>query len=281
MLKKITIPLAIIVLLSGIGYYLYTRNSVVLFAAGKMLDRQTFENEEILGAKIHFESIQKGWIKHPLKGQMDEIWSEKIGKRGMNYFFVGTPRSIFSQYSERFNPKSKLYQAWFGCYIILDEEGLAYGFENGNPIWEKFIQLAIEDQNAWLKTYRVSNPQTKITEMLEEPTVININDHEAYLSFWQGESQSDLNESGSLSEDLNQILGVPKKESWNKMVKSHHPVILKGFFIIWRESPYPATFCCYGCGVEFKTLEGKIVENFSKIKDDLLDMARGIKIKPI
>jgi len=65
------------------------------------------------------------------------------------------------------------------------------------------------------------------------------------------------------------------------MVKSHHPVILKGFFIIWRESPYPATFCCYGCGVEFKTLEGKIVENFSKIKDDLLDMARGIKIKPI
>lgn len=280
MLKKITVILLIIIILGSIAYYMSTRKSVRFYFAGRMIEKQTFENEKKLRAKIHFTIVKKGWINRPLKTPMDEIWKDRIGRKGMNYFLVGSPKSIFSKYSERFNPKSELYQAWFGCYTILDrEDGDKYGFENGKLIWEELIQLAVEDQNAWLEAYRVENPNTKITEMIGEPSVVNINNIKAHLSFWKGESQSDLNENGSISEDLNGILGIPNKDKWNKMVKAHHPVILNGFFIVWRDPSFSATFCCYGCGVEFADLSGKKLKTFNHIQDDLLEMARRIKIK--
>jgi hypothetical protein len=246
-----------------------------------MISKQIFKNERLLGAVVHFSKVKKGWVKYPLKGQMDNIWKHKIGRKGMNYFIIGAPKSIFQNYVERFNPKSKFYQAWFGCYTILDGENkIPYGFKNGNPVWKEFIQLAIEDQNAWLYTYRIKDPVTKINRQIGEPEIIKINNRKAYISFWEGESKSDLNEKGSISSDLNRILGIPQKEEWNKIVKAHHKLKLKGFFIVWRESFYPATFCCYGCGVEFKTIDGKTIDTFNAIKNDLLEMAKGIKILP-
>lgn len=282
MVKKIGIILIIIIAVAGIGYYLYTRISVRLFIAGKIIQRKTFEDEKILGAKIHFTKIKKGWIRSPLKGEMDDIWKKSIGRRGMNYFFVGAPKTIFRQFSERFNPQSKFYEAWFGCYTILDgEEGTTYGFIDGNPDLKKLSELALEDQNAWLRAYRVENPYTKLDKMLGKLEVLNIEGHQAYLSFFEGETLSDLNEKGSTSQDLNKILGVPDKKIWEKIVKSHHQLTLKGFSLVWREPSYAATFCCYGCGPEFETLDGRKIAAFDRIKDDLLEMAKGIKIKAI
>ncbi|MCP2604938.1 hypothetical protein NLC29_02150, partial [Candidatus Aminicenantes bacterium AH-873-B07] len=220
--------------------------------------------------------------KYPLKGAMDNIWKHRIKRKGMNYFIMGAPKSIFSNYIERFNPKSKFYQAWFGCYTVLDGENkIPYGFRKDNPIWEEFIKLAIEDQNAWLYTYGVKNPDTKIIRQIGKTKIIYIGNRKAYLSFWEGESKSDLNEKGSISPELNRLLGIPPKEDWNKIVKAHHKLILKGFFIVWRQSPYPATFCCYGCGVKFKTINGKVIDTFELLKNDLLEMAKVIKIETI
>ena len=282
-MKKILLITFIIILILGVtGYYLSTRVSVRLFIAGKITARQIFENEKSMGATVLFSKIKKGWIKYPLKGPMDNIWKYRIKRKGMNYFIMGAPKSIFSSYVERFNPKSKFYQAWFGCYTVLDEKGKApYGFKNDNPVWKDFIKLAVEDQNAWLYTYGLKSPNTKITEQIKETKIIYFNGHKAFLSFWEGESRSDLNERGSTSSDLNSLLGIPPKKHWNKIVKAHHKLMLKGFFIAWRESPCPATFCCYGCGVKFRTIDGKIIDTFEIIKKDLLEMAKGIKIKPI
>jgi hypothetical protein len=282
MLKKVSIIIIIFILIGIIAYYAYTLKSVRLFILGKRIDKLTFENEKLLGAKINFTIIRSGWIKFPLKLQMDEIWKKQIKKRGMNYFIIGAPASIFNQYSDRFNPRSKLYQAWFGCYTVIDDmDNVKYGFENGEPNWQKLAQLAVADQNAWLKSYGLSNPHTKIDKMLTEPAIFNIDGCEGHISFWQGSSQSDLNDKGSANENMNILLGTPKKKVWEKIAKAYHPIKLHGFFLTWRKPPYKATFCCYGCGVQYKTTEGNEIETFSKIKDEMLEMAQGIKIQPL
>jgi len=146
MSKKIRILVLILVGLAGLGYFALTRGCTKLYFAGQMINKRTFDNEKKLGATIRFATTAKGWIRTPLKVPMDDIWRDKIGRKGMNYFLVGAPSSLLKTYSSRFDPESRYYQAWFGCYTVLDEpDGHPYGFENGQPVWEDFIYLAGED----------------------------------------------------------------------------------------------------------------------------------------
>jgi len=91
---------------------------------------------------------------------------------------------------------------------------------------------------------------------LEEPAVVEIHGQKAWRAFFGGDSLSDLNSEGSKSKALNRFLGVPEKKRWERPVTAHHEIELRGFFQVWREPSYRATFCRYGCGVSFKTLGG-------------------------
>jgi hypothetical protein len=282
MSRKISVIVLAIIALGGLGYFASTRAFVRVYAAGRMVNKRTFDSETKLGATIRFGKISTGWIRSPFKVPMDNIWREKIGRKGMNYFLLGAPRSILKTYCARFDPKSKYYQAWFGCYTVLDEQdGGRFGFVNGQPAWDNFIRLAGEDQLAWLKTYRVDQPLTRIARLLGEPSIVEIHGQRAWRAFYEGDSQSDLNQDGSQNRTLNRFLGVPSRGSWEHLVTAHHELTLKGFFQVWREPAYSATFCCYGCGVSFRTLDRKTVQTFDQIKDEMLEMAGRVEIVPI
>lgn len=282
MSKKAFLLVFAAVALGGLGYFASTRTSVRLYFAHRMVEKRTFDSEKKLGATIHFARIANGWIRLPLKVPMDDIWRKKIGRRGMNYFLVGAPRSILKRSCARFDPASAHYQAWFGCYTVLDEQdGLPFGFNNNEPVWDEFIRLAGEDQLAWLKTYRIEQPLTSIPRLLGEPSVVEAHGQRAWRAFYEGDSQSDLDRDGSRSKTLNRILGVPRTGSWERLVTAHHDLTLRGFLQVWREPSYAATFCCYGCGVSFKTLDGKTVQTFEQIKDEMLEMAAKVEIIPL
>ncbi len=282
MSKKTRLLVLIVIALGGLGYFASTRSYVRLYLAGRMVKKRTFDGEKRLGAIIHFARIANGWIQSSLKVPMDDIWQQEIGRKGMNYFLIGAPGSILKKSCARFDPRSTYYQAWFGCYTVLDEQdGYPFGFKNAEPVWDEFVRLAGEDQLAWLSTYRVEQPLTRIPRLLGEPSVVEVHGQRAWRAFYEGDSQSDLNRDGSRLAALNRIFGVPRKGTWARLVTAHHDLTLRGFLQVWREPSYAATFCCYGCGVSFKTLDGKTIQTFERIKDEMLEMAAKVEIVPL
>jgi hypothetical protein len=111
MLKKTRLLVLIVVALGCLGYFASTRSYFRLYFAGRMVKKRTFDGEKTLGAIIHFAKISNGWIRSSLKVPMDDIWREKIGRRGMNYFLIGAPQSILKKSCARFDPRSAYYQA--------------------------------------------------------------------------------------------------------------------------------------------------------------------------
>jgi hypothetical protein len=118
---------------------------------GWWVGRQMNDEERFIGAVPHFTVTAPGWMRYPLKIDGQRLWKQ-WHLRGMNYFKIA--RSGRHNWSERFNPASKLYQAWLGVYIVRDNEHVTrYGFERGDePDPERLTLAAVGDQLYWLET---------------------------------------------------------------------------------------------------------------------------------
>jgi hypothetical protein len=117
--------------------------------------------EHKIGSKLVFKNIPKQYINGWVSCGMTETW-QKAGlnvEKGANYFTMGY---ILNDDSSRFNRNSVEYESWLGGYTVK--------LASQKP-WtaEEHFNLAIADQNSWLKWYGDLKPITttqgwKLTE---------------------------------------------------------------------------------------------------------------------
>lgn len=235
--------------------------------------KKVFEQEEINKVSVDFRYLPSGWT-HILKQPMNNIW-QPLDIEGMNYFVFGQPRSIFSNYSERSNPYSKYYQAWFGVYVIkgcvkwLDKE-------NENIDVSGLAQIAELDQKAWLQKMGMENPKAVFTQVDSTKTIC-VGEIERVLIEAAIESNSDIT---GKSNQLIDLIGMPDLKSMQG-VEAYHKLTLNGYFCPWYDSEKDVTVLIYACGSKFTTKNGEKFEYFTEIKPEILKMIKGVKLIPI
>lgn len=111
-----------------------------------------------------FNYIASGWIAPPLSIDMTPYWNAfGLPDQGTNYYSAGAPVGT-SPYWERFDPKSPLYQGWFGVYVV-DNFPCASEWSQRNltpadiPCSIANVQAIISaDQYVWLAAYGDPTP---------------------------------------------------------------------------------------------------------------------------
>jgi predicted amidohydrolase YtcJ len=95
--------------------------------------------------RISFDPVPAEWVTE--QNVMDPIW-EPIGYKGVNYYAYGRPESGKNS-AARSDPKSSLYQAWLGAYVIAGGK-TAFGSGEKETQCSAFSKLAEYDQQSWL-----------------------------------------------------------------------------------------------------------------------------------
>ena len=241
---------------------------------GWWVGRQIYDEERIIGAVPCFTVTVPGWMRYPLKIDGQRLWKQ-WHLRGMNYFKIA--RSGRHNWSERFNPASKLYQAWLGVYVVRDSENvIRYGFEQGDePDPERLTLAAVGDQLYWLdKSGHPSPAMTPRGQITVERT--EQQGHAAWFLTGSFDTFSDIHGTPTAYRLYDASYGIPDERTWRHLVEPFHPLVLHGFYIAWRWEEHHCTVCIYGAGVEFDRKDGVHVNTYPLIKDELLRMARGI-----
>jgi hypothetical protein len=114
-------------------------------------DADMLAQERADGIAVQFGTLPTAWIA-PMKNLMNPIW-KPVGFSGVNYFTFAGPSSVFGNYSERSNPASRYYQAWFGAYVAKPDGGVI-----PNDLSALAIQIASLDQRSWLEAVGDSHP---------------------------------------------------------------------------------------------------------------------------
>jgi len=85
-----------------------------------MLVLCAFEAQARADLVPQFNYAAPGWISPPLSIDMTPYWNDfGLPDQGTNYYSAGAPVGT-SPFWERFDPKSPLYQGWFGVYVVND-----------------------------------------------------------------------------------------------------------------------------------------------------------------
>jgi|GEM_PF-1938727 len=258
---------------------------------GWWVGRQIYDEDRIIGAVPRFTVTAPGWMRYPLKIDGQRLWKQwDLG--GMNYFKIA--RSGPHNWSERFNPASRFYQAWLGVYIVRDSDPSAtlrsaqdacYGFEQGDePDPERLTLAAVGDQLYWLDKSGHPNPaMAPRGQIAIERT--EQRGHPAWLLAGSFDTFSDIHGTPTAYRLYDASYGIPAEKTWRHLVEPFHPLVMHGFYIAWRweancgggiQSRPGCTVCIYAAGVEFDRQDGVHANTFPLVKDDLLRMAQGI-----
>lgn len=217
--------------------------------------------------------------------------------QGVNYWTMGIPTDCVS--SSRFDPDSRMYQAWLGAYTLvpLDEKcQRPPGIKNGSPDMKFFGRIAAIDQNVWLKLYGVEFPYASLEKWeLKEKT--NIGGNDAWVYYGEMISLSDVGEEGAygyahlaarrlrfvpdseIGISPEEKFFVPDAALWKDKVDPHHRLLLKGLFAV---VPYGrGVACAYMNGAEFEDKSGKSHDTWPLLKDDAEAALRSVKLEAV
>jgi hypothetical protein len=273
-LKRFIISFALIIILLLV--FILTGYHNLRFRAGVwMTNRNTPEQERMHGVRPVFTDIPGGWSR-PMKQDMNHIW-KPLNLKGMNYFSFGAPKHFFSKYAERSNPFSRFYQAWFGVYVIQADTG-RFGIPRDNLEIEELGKLAEFDQRAWLRAMGDTLPEATWTGFIRQDRIL-INGQPRQCYEGTIVSHSDL--SGSKSNRLINLFGMPPQERWEDEVAPFHDITLKGIYGGWYSVQYNVTIVFYGCGSIVTTRSGEKIDHYSEILNDLIRLAEGVKLVPV
>jgi len=261
--------------LSIFGYFGFHTLRIQL--VNNKIHNKTLNQETKNRVKPVFNNLPDGW-NMPMKQAMNNIW-KSLSIKGINYFTFGKPKTVFSKYIERSNPRSRFYQSWFGIYII-SGENKSFGIKNGEINISELGQLAEFDQQAWLKAMGDPNPEAKFIGNFTILDSFVIDGSKQTIYEGRMKTHSDLTEKNKTR--LVQYLGMPPKQKCENKFTSYHTVTLKGIYGGWYNKQNEVTIVFYGCGVEkMETKEGEIKGQYHKIKPDLIEILKGISIKQI
>jgi hypothetical protein len=209
------------------------------------------------------------WINKPYSIRMDDIWrDEGIEAMGMNYYYL--PKAVKgNSYSERFNPQSKYYQAWFGIYIIemindMDIEKII----TVNP--QYVLNIAIADQNAWLRS--MGYPETAATGVITDTQNIT---NRWKMTGWM-KTNADTGENNSTSEMPRFF--HPPNIVWKESITSYGPINLDLVFYIYQNSKERKIIIIYYNGVEYVDNDGVTHITLPQIREEMENMVSGVKI---
>ena len=111
-----------------------------------------------LGARVEFGKVPEGFLQGFVSSDLTSVWRDQgLPVHGIGIFTVGMPTE--QGHSTRYSPESPCYQASFGAYLFEAPQEFVE-LDEGVPNLNNLFQLAIEDQNYWLKSYGDPNPVT-------------------------------------------------------------------------------------------------------------------------
>jgi hypothetical protein len=135
--------------------------SLVLFSARRV------SADAVQAAPVPtFGYLAPGWLP-PLSFPLDLAWAQAgYPERGTVFYSAGAPTS--SPAWERFDPRSDLYQAWFGAYVM---DHFEFAREWSAPVVtigdisnsiRRVLALSLVDQDAWLYAYGNPTPSAVV-----------------------------------------------------------------------------------------------------------------------
>ena len=218
--------------------------------------------------KVEFR-LPASWTSQQIV--MDPIW-QPLGLSGVNFYAFGAPVDDHN-FAARSDPRSPLYQAWIGTYVIAGgRERFSTGDSKKNFL--QAIQLAEFDQRAWLDG--MGDPSPKAT--FEPPYStghIRIEGADHALYSFDMESHSDL---GVGTSEMAKELGTPPESDWSKYVSAFHPLTLHVLYSFWYDPHEDVTFAVYGASSSFRDKSGVVHDNGPALHQQLLQIMRSMHV---
>lgn len=206
---------------------------------------------------VEFDGLPQGWVTKQVNG-MDDIW-QPLGVRGVNYYSYGAPDQPGS-YAARSDPKSLLYQAWLGTYVVAGAlDSVSADSSAAQQRW--LVALAERDQRSWLEAMGDLSPlaQTALPLRRSEIRIAG-----ATRPLFEGEmrSHSDLSRGGT---PLSVALGMPPEHDWLTDVAPFHDVVLHVQGAVWYDRHRHVTVIVYAASSQFRTRDGKLHDNGARL----------------
>lgn len=195
---------------------------------------------------------------------MTPVWHrDGLDASGVNYFTIG---AVKNGLSERFNPNSPYYQAWFGGYIVKFAKPQTWTVYN-------HYELGVSDQKNWLRIYGDTNPYVEIDdEKSKEIGVIRINGYSGKL--YEGGIWSDTD----VGMGNKSVPFLSKKWAGNSLLTSYQRIYLYGYIAIVEIAP-TIKAVLYANGALYTDINGKKHDTFSEIKSELKSLITNVGIQ--
>ena len=234
---------------------------------------RTLEKE--IGCRLVFHDIPDRYINAIMRYEMTAIW-KRAGLdvvKGQNHWTVGT---IVDGSSSRFDPNAAEYQSWLGGYTV------RLSSEKMRSVGDYF-ELAIADQNAWLKYYGDPQPSTTIVgSELTELRRLQLGQYSGIVYEFRCTTHSDM---GSRRKTMTHRYASSGMAALSNLANPHlalaadvfipraianpyHPLDVSGFFAIFDVKPRVRVML-YATGV---------TDRFAVLKADFLSAMKSCEI---
>ncbi len=238
-----------------------------------------YPEENLSKITVSFRHVPHPWIRFPVKTRLHQAKQlMNSSQHWLGYFFLGGARVPSSRFLSRFNPLDSHYQAWTGTYLIwTPEKGRCIGFEDGEPILEELATIGVGDQTAWLRSFGDRNPTVQITRA--DP--LNPQEfHPLAKAAFLGEmiTHSDVSPQGPRDWRYQIIFGKPPKKIFD-LVKPHHEILLRGYYVAFPLPAYNTTIISYGAAVARAELkDGTLISYWNQMKHEFKQIIQQIFI---
>lgn len=212
--------------------------------------------------EVVFDSMPPVWAVD--KTVMDRGWVT-LDARGTNFYAYGAPVAP-QTFAARSDPRSPLYQAWFGVYVIADSAA-------ARP--DMAMQLGALDQQSWLGAMGDPQPAFAAIRTGKHGTVV-VEGGSRPLYTFDAATHSDLSAGTT---PLAQRLGMPAEASWPKGIVSFHDVGVHGYYTYWYDASRRLTVIVYACASSFVDGSGATHDNFPALDASLMQMIRNVRVR--
>jgi hypothetical protein len=178
-----------------------------------------------------------------------------------------------SNFAERSDSESPLYQAWVGAYVVRGGHE-QFGSDSARQNFDNARKLAELDQRSWLQAMGDPSPLATTREPISTDT-ITIAGARRVLFRADMDSHSDLSTGTT---PLAKSLGMPPATTWQPMLAPFHPLTLHTYLALWRDESRDATIIVYAASAAFKPANGPARDYGPKIDALLRDTMRKARL---
>ncbi|MHB1688766.1 MAG: hypothetical protein ACYCVH_15540 [Ignavibacteriaceae bacterium] len=225
----------------------------------------------------HFHYISSNWIPQYNKIDMHDIWlNAGINREGFSYYFLPKAKAP-DTCSERFNPDSKYFQAWFGIYTVSDNSKGVYAIKNNKLNAMDIIKLGIADQKVWLNNFaRLDTPKVYLDTSYNIKVKNVIIDQ---VNGWEISARIISNTDVGVN-NIQNLQGIYKvdKSVWKDVINSYQMVGLDAYLYVWYSPENKKLNVAYFNGAEFIDKNSIRHNTIDSIKTELKKMVDNITV---